>query len=54
MVTKLLVAIALAIVVAWSWPTARAQAGLRVLISVDMEGVVGTVTGDQLGPTGFE
>jgi D-amino peptidase len=31
-----------------------AQARLRVLISVDMEGVVGTVTGDQLGPTGFE
>ena len=33
---------------------ARAQSRLRVLISVDMEGVVGTVTGDQLGPTGFE
>src|SRR5688572_1198508 len=31
-----------------------AQTRLRVLISVDMEGVVGTVTGDQLGPTGFE
>lgn len=31
-----------------------AQARLRVLISVDMEGVAGTVTGDQLGPTGFE
>ena len=27
---------------------------LKVHISVDMEGVVGTVTGDQLGPTGFE
>jgi D-amino peptidase len=27
---------------------------LKVFISVDMEGVVGTVTGDQLGPTGFE
>lgn len=27
---------------------------LKVYISVDMEGVVGTVTGDQLGPTGFE
>jgi len=35
-------------------PAARAQTRLRVLISVDMEGVVGTVTGDQLGPTGFE
>src|SRR5688572_472865 len=31
-----------------------AQTRLRVLISVDMEGVVGTATGDQLGPTGFE
>lgn len=27
---------------------------LKVFISVDMEGVVGAVTGDQLGPTGFE
>ena len=34
--------------------SAGAQTRLRVLISVDMEGVVGTVTGDQLGPTGFE
>jgi D-amino peptidase len=33
---------------------AAAQTRLRVLISVDMEGVVGAVTGDQLGPTGFE
>lgn len=39
--------------VATSLP-AGAQTRLRVLISVDMEGVVGTVTGDQLGPTGFE
>ena len=31
-----------------------AQSRLRVHISVDMEGVVGVVTGDQLGPTGFE
>jgi D-amino peptidase len=30
------------------------SAGLKVLISVDMEGVAGTVTGDQLGPNGFE
>jgi D-amino peptidase len=27
---------------------------LKVHISVDMEGVAGTVTGDQLGPAGFE
>jgi D-amino peptidase len=28
--------------------------GLKVHISVDMEGVAGVVTGDQLGPQGFE
>jgi D-amino peptidase len=28
--------------------------GLKVYISADMEGVVGTVTSDQLGPSGFE
>ncbi|MFQ5535931.1 MAG: M55 family metallopeptidase [Gemmatimonadota bacterium] len=33
---------------------ASAESGLRVYISADMEGVVGTVTGDQLGPSGFE
>jgi D-amino peptidase len=34
---------------------AAAQARpVRVFISADMEGVVGTVTGDQLGPAGFE
>lgn len=27
---------------------------LKVYVSVDMEGVAGTVTGDQLGPEGFE
>jgi D-amino peptidase len=32
----------------------HAQQGLKVYISADMEGVVGAVTGDQLGPTGFE
>ena len=36
-------------------PAAPAQAPrLKVHISVDMEGVVGTVTADQLGPAGFE
>jgi len=36
-------------------PTAtQSQEGLKVYISADMEGVVGAVTGDQLGPTGFE
>ena len=33
---------------------AGAQQGLKVYISADMEGVVGAVTGDQLGPSGFE
>jgi D-amino peptidase len=31
-----------------------AQEGLKVYISADMEGVAGVVTGDQLGPGGFE
>jgi D-amino peptidase len=35
-------------------PSATAQEGLKVYISADMEGVVGVVTGDHLGPTGFE
>ena len=33
---------------------AAGQDGLKVYISADMEGVVGVVTGDHLGPTGFE
>jgi D-amino peptidase len=33
---------------------AFAQRPLKVYISVDMEGIAGVVTGDQLGPTGFE
>lgn len=35
-------------------PPASAQEGLKVYISADMEGVVGVVTSDHLGPTGFE
>lgn len=31
-----------------------AQDGPRIYISADMEGVTGAVTGEQLGPTGFE
>lgn len=31
-----------------------AQEGLKIYISADMEGVVGTVTDEQLGPSGFE
>ncbi len=45
---------AVALLAALSLPGAQAQSRLRVLISVDMEGVAGTVTGDQLGPAGFE
>ena len=33
---------------------AHAQRPLKVFISADMEGVTGAVTGDQLGPPGFE
>ena len=33
---------------------ASGQDGLKIYISADMEGVVGTVTGEQLGPSGFE
>ena len=43
-----------ALFAAFALPGVQAQGRLRVLISVDMEGVAGTVTGDQLGPTGFE
>lgn len=43
-------ALALAVVPA----ALAAQDGLKVYISADMEGVVGAVTGDQLGPSGFE
>ncbi|MFQ5568186.1 MAG: M55 family metallopeptidase [Rhodothermales bacterium] len=34
--------------------TAKAQDALKIYISADMEGVVGVVTGEQLGPSGFE
>lgn len=37
-----------------STTTAFAQEGLKVYISADMEGVAGVVTGEQLGPSGFE
>ena len=33
---------------------AAAQRRLRIYISADMEGVAGVVSGEQLGPTGFE
>ena len=48
-----LLAITIALLVTAHYPSAE-QRKLKVHISVDMEGVVGTVTGDQLGPSGFE
>lgn len=33
---------------------AAAQRPIKVFISADMEGITGVVTGEQLGPTGFE
>jgi D-amino peptidase len=54
---------ALSVATALSWlmcPTAKPQAStpatkkLKIYISVDMEGVAGVVTADQLGPGGFE
>jgi len=35
-------------------PAAARAAGMKIYISVDMEGVAGVVTNDQLGPPGFE
>jgi D-amino peptidase len=42
------------LVVSARQPSPGQGRALKVHISVDMEGVVGTVTGDQLGPSGFE
>ena len=44
----------LAMFVAVASPATAQRDGLKVYISADMEGVVGVVTGDQLGPAGFE
>lgn len=48
MYTRLLLALAVAV------PLAAQPRPLKVLISVDMEGITGVVTGDQLGPSGWE
>jgi D-amino peptidase len=45
---------ALALGPAFTPATGAAQQKLKVHISVDMEGVGGVVTGEQLGPSGFE
>ena len=44
----------LALAAAAPAPTAAQARPVKVLISVDMEGITGVVTGDQIGPTGFE
>jgi D-amino peptidase len=44
----------LALVAAWLVPATAQPPKLKVHISVDMEGVAGVVTGDQLSPAGFE
>lgn len=49
---RMLLAVLLVSLVALAAP-AEAQAK-KVLISVDMEGIAGVVTGEQLGPPGFE
>ena len=47
--------IRIALIAALVWPLGlAAQGALKVYISADMEGVVGAVTGEQLGPSGFE
>lgn len=50
---KRLVGIILMLVVG-SYGAGAQQKKLKVYISVDMEGIAGVVTGDQLGPSGFE
>ena len=50
-------AAAIALLISIPWVGAAAQHrddGLKLYISADMEGVVGAVTGEQLGPGGFE
>jgi len=48
---KLLLIIA---VLTWTAVAQGQERGLKIYISADMEGVVGAVTGEQLGPGGFE
>jgi len=52
--TLVLLALALALVFTGTMRTDTQARKLKVHISVDMEGVAGAVTGDQLGPAGFE
>jgi D-amino peptidase len=52
--TSLKVAVAALAFVTMSASTLVAQRPVKVFISVDMEGIGGVVTAEQLGPTGFE
>src|SRR5215470_19960979 len=56
--TVLLTLVALAAPAPWADAAAGAPKSaapdLKVFISVDMEGIAGVVTADQLGPAGFE
>ena len=55
--TAALIVLALAmglVVEATAGPAAVQMTGPKIYISADMEGLTGSVTGDQLGPTGFE
>ena len=51
---RALIAVAALIVAALVARPSGQPAAMRVLVLVDMEGVAGTVTADQLGPAGFE
>ena len=51
----IVLALAFALVVgAAASPAAAQTTGPKIYISADMEGLTGSVTGDQLGPSGFE
>jgi len=51
---KVCALLSLGLILGLTGSPASAQEGPRIYISADMEGVVGTVTDDQLGPDGFE
>jgi D-amino peptidase len=46
--------LALSLIVFGITAAAQEQRRLKIYISADMEGITGVVTGEQLGPTGFE
>src|SRR5213079_2264810 len=49
-----LASLVVALLVLFSLPSTAQTRKLKIYISADMEGVVGVVTADQLGPQGFE